>query len=213
MWEEADTDDRTSVSPPGGVRQERKRQTRRALLAAAREVLGRRGLSGLTTREVAAEAGVAAGTFFVHFPDVNSLVETLLDEHIEHAMADACGTLPPSADVVGRLVHVAGRMYDSYDREPELSRQYLAASLFPAGPGGVSAQRVAEFREWVAAELARAEKAGEIPPVDVELAFTAYFSLYFALLVRGLRGEIGRDGQVRMLDETLRRILGAGGRS
>ncbi|URM90555.1 TetR/AcrR family transcriptional regulator [Streptomyces sp. MRC013] len=196
---------------PMGIRQQRKQRTRQALLAAARRVLERRGTNGLTTREVAAEAGVAAGTFFVHFPDLGTLVETLLDEHVGRALDTALATLPEDGDLVARLVHVAAELYDSYDRQPELSRQYLSASLFHHHPDGPTERRMAEFRVWVAGEFARAGGAGTAPPIDPEAAFTAYFSLYFGILVAGLRGELDRADRVRLLETTLRRVVGTAG--
>ena len=64
-------------------RQQRKSATRQALLRAAQDVLKAHGLTGTTTRAIAKQAGVASGTLFVHFADVNALVEALLDEHAQ----------------------------------------------------------------------------------------------------------------------------------
>ncbi len=198
----------TSARPPsGGLRAQRKEQTRQTLLAAARRVLERRGLAGLTTREVATEAKVAAGTFFVHFPDVNTLIETLLDEHVGRALHTAMPTLPPDGGLVARLVHVAGELYASYDREPDLARHYLSASLFPTRPDGPAEQRMAEFRRWVTRELHEAESTGAVAPLDPELVFTAFFSLYFGILVAGLRGDLDRPSQLRLLEQSLSRFL------
>ncbi len=190
-----------------GVRQQRKQQTRQSLLGAARRVLARRGLTGLTTREVAVEAGVAAGTFFVHFPDLNALVEALLDDHVGAALDAAMRTMPTDGDLVGDLVHVARELYASYDAEPELARQYLAASLFHENPRGPTEQRMVAFRQWVGERIVRAVDTGAIAPVDPALAFTGYFSLYFGLLVLGLRGEASRAEQLSLLEGCLRRLL------
>lgn len=190
-----------------GTRQERKQQTRQALLAAARRVLARRGVAKMTTREIATEAGVAAGTFFVHFPDLNTLVETLLDERIGVALDRALRTLPASGDLVGQLVHVARELYESYDSEPELSRQYLSASLFHPNPHGPAEKRVAQFQHWVTEHITEAVSNGAVPPIDPTVAFTTYFSLYFGILVFGLRGQLGRAEQMALLDASLRRLF------
>ncbi len=204
-----DMGDDSARPPSGGVRAQRKQQTRQTLLAAARRVLLRRGLAGLTTRDVAAEANVAAGTFFVHFPDLNTLIETLLDEHIGRALEAAMRTLPPAGDLVGRLVHVAGELYASYDREPDLARQYLSASLFHTNPQGPTERRMAEFRRWVTGELEEAASARTVTLPDPDLLFTAFFSLYFGILVAGLRGEMDRAAQLRLLKASLTRIITA----
>ncbi len=195
-----------SVTDPR-PRQARKQQTRRDLLAAARRVLARRGLAATTTREIAAEAGVAAGTFFLHFPDMNTLVETLLDDHVAAALADAFDTLPTDGDLVGELVHVAAALYASYDREPDLARQYLAATLFAANPDGPTRPRMERFEAWVSTRVAVAVSAGRVDPIDPALAFAGYFSLYFGILVAGLRGQLTHDQRIDLLDAALTRFL------
>jgi AcrR family transcriptional regulator len=193
--------------PPEPKRQAQKRRTREAILAAARRVIARRGFEGMTTREVAEEAGVAAGTVFVHFPDVAALAEALLDEHIGAALEAAYRTLPPRGDVIHRLLHVAEKLYASYDVEPVLSRQTLAASLFRHDPTGPAATRRAEFEQWVAAEIAEAVSRGSLPPIDLRVAFAAFFSLYFGALVAGLRKEIDRETQLGLLEASLRQLF------
>lgn len=191
------------------TRQQRKEQTRTGLLAAARRVIAARGLSATTTREITTEAGVAAGTFFVHFPDMNTLVETLLDEHIGAALDDALAHPPENTDLVGELVHVARALYESYDSEPELARQYLSASLFHANPHGPAERRIQQFETWVIERVTHAMVTRSVAVIDARLVFPAYFSLYFGLLVAGLRGQLTRSEQLDVLESSLRRILRA----
>lgn len=187
------------------TRLEQKFATRANLLHAARQVLRRRGLEGTTTRLVAKEAGVAVGTVFVHFPDVAHLVEALLDEHLERAVARATRTA--KGELVPSLVHVAKVLFASYARQPELARAFLTASLFGGAPGGLQATRLANFEQWVVARITRAIAAGEVPSVDPSLAFGAWFSLYFGALVSGLRGRMTRRQQAQFMDEALRRFF------
>jgi AcrR family transcriptional regulator len=186
-------------------RAEQKLATRATVLEAARTVLAREGLAGTTTRKVAEEAGVAVGTVFVHFPDVAHLVEALLDEHLAKAVAKA--TRAAKGDLVTALTQVAKGLFDSYDREPELAKAFLTASLFGGQPGGLQDTRLAAFEQWVGARLAAAIAAGEVPPVDLEVAFAAYFSLYFGALVAGLRGLMTRRQQQHFLERALRRFF------
>jgi AcrR family transcriptional regulator len=50
------------------LRERQRRESRRALQAAAIELVGRRGFGAVTVEDVAAAAGVARRTFFNHFP-------------------------------------------------------------------------------------------------------------------------------------------------
>lgn len=195
------------MEQPLGVRQQQKQRTREALLTSAKAVVKRRGFAATTTREIAQEAGVSVGTVFLHFPDVGALAEALLDEHVGLALTAALRTLPREGDLVRRLVHVCKKLYESYDVEPELSREYLAASLFRQEPGGAAANRLAQFQRWVAAQVAEAVEAETVPEVDPQLAFSAFFSLYFGVLVAGLRGQLKRKAQLALLEASLRRFF------
>lgn len=200
-------------------REEGKRRTRAALLGAARSVIREKGFPATTARDVAARAGVAVGTVFVHFPTMGALAETLVDETVERALVRAGvisgdGAPPPDgagAGAVERLVEVSAALYDAYDADPELSRQVLAGSLFQHAPGGPSAERLAAFQQWVAERLAEGRATGEIGDLDPAEAFLGFFSLYFGVLVAGLRGQLDRPAQLRTLRSSLTLLLGAEG--
>jgi AcrR family transcriptional regulator len=57
-------------------------ETRERLLAAGRELFAERGLHGVTSHDIAARAGVAAGTFYLHFQDKRALLRVIAAETI-----------------------------------------------------------------------------------------------------------------------------------
>jgi AcrR family transcriptional regulator len=187
----------------GDQRRRQKGETRQRLVAAARKVLEREGFAGTTSRKVAQEAGVAIGTVFVHFGRVEQLVAALLDEHLAAVVPKALRAAERKEGLVRQLTHAARALFESYDAEPDLARAWLAASLF--GPS--EDPRIIEFAAWVGDRLSLAIAAGEVEPVDAELAFQVYFSFYFTALVAGLRGGLSRAQQVRFIERALARFF------
>jgi AcrR family transcriptional regulator len=61
------------VSRSEGAAARSRRETRRRLIEAGTELFARRGLYGATSAEIARQAGVAAGTFYLHFKDKRDL--------------------------------------------------------------------------------------------------------------------------------------------
>jgi AcrR family transcriptional regulator len=57
------------------------KDTRERLIEAAEQVLRERGLSHLSTREVARTAGVAEGALYHHFDDKNALLLAVIQRH------------------------------------------------------------------------------------------------------------------------------------
>jgi TetR/AcrR family transcriptional regulator, transcriptional repressor for nem operon len=81
-----------------GSRADADHPTRHALLAAAALVAERDGLASLSVQEITSLAGVAKGTFYVHFADRTDMLVALHrsfhDEVFAH-ITDATKTLPP----------------------------------------------------------------------------------------------------------------------
>jgi AcrR family transcriptional regulator len=179
-----------------------KESTRRRLLDAAQTVLRREGLAGATTRRIALEASVSSGTFFVHFPDVQALVQALLDDLLQSALAEI-RRLVPTVDVVADLVEASVCLFDAYDREPELAKAYLRASLFHKADGLLDA-RLVEYQSWVSGRLASQARMRSEAALEF---FAVYFSLYFSALLAGLRGELDRSGQRTFLTRGLQHVL------
>jgi AcrR family transcriptional regulator len=88
---------KTSAPAPGG--------TAEALLDAGVEVAQSQGLAGLSVNRVVAEAGVAKGTFYVHFADRKAFVDTLharFHARVEDAVAQAVAGISPGPDRIVR---------------------------------------------------------------------------------------------------------------
>lgn len=188
------------------TRELQKQATRERLLAAAQVVLRREGLARATTRAVAVQAGVAHGTLFLHFRDLPTLVAAVLDLTVGPAVEAAVATAPKGA-ILPALLHVCGGLYAAYDRDPELARAAIAGSLFHVEHAGVGDQRLADFSVWVVGEVMAAVERGEIEPIDPVLAFSAFFSLYFGFLVAGLRGQVGPEDRLRLLEASLEHLF------
>src|SRR5512143_1693610 len=60
----------------------------REILAAARDVIERRGLEAVTMEEIALAAGVAKGTIYLYFQGKDDLIQALISQVGEHILAD-----------------------------------------------------------------------------------------------------------------------------
>jgi AcrR family transcriptional regulator len=70
-------------------------QTRQRLLAAAVRLFAERGLHGVTSHDIARAAGVASGTFYLHFRDKTDVYRHIVFHAIEeltHLVQQALGT-------------------------------------------------------------------------------------------------------------------------
>ncbi|WP_225846643.1 TetR family transcriptional regulator [Streptomyces sp. HPF1205] len=138
-----------------GVRQDRKRQTRQALLDAGLRLLEHQNLSSLGLREVTREVGVSPAAFYRHFPDMAGLGVALVEESlgslhgvVRSVMADGTG----SADTIDRAVAIIAGYVERH--RPHI--RFIARERY----GGVAPVRAAiaaqlrGFGDEVAAGLA-----------------------------------------------------------
>ena len=70
------------------VTAETKARTRDKILEAARRLFAHKGFDQVTTRDLAAGAGIATGTLFNYYPSKEALGMSLLAESVEQADAD-----------------------------------------------------------------------------------------------------------------------------
>jgi TetR/AcrR family transcriptional repressor of nem operon len=83
------------------------RRTHELLLDAGVAVAERDGLAGLSVNRVVAEAGVAKGTFYVHFADREAFVDALharFHDRVQEAVAHATADTEPGAERIVRGV-------------------------------------------------------------------------------------------------------------
>jgi AcrR family transcriptional regulator len=172
------------MSHTPGVRQERKAQTRQALLDAGLRLLEHQNLSSLGLRELTREVGVSPAAFYRHFPDMDGFGVALVDEAlgslhttIQAVLAQSAGDTGPDA-LIDRTVALT----TLYVEEHRPHVRFIARERH----GGVRA-----VREAIAAQLSRfaAEVAAGLSVQPVSAGWTRRELLVLAgLYVDGMVG-------------------------
>ncbi|MBX5460246.1 MAG: TetR/AcrR family transcriptional regulator [Steroidobacteraceae bacterium] len=93
---------------PRPVRQERSRETRDSLLAAANRLLQKRMWSELAVTDIAEAAGSSIGSFYARYGDKESFFEALCAQFVERRSREVeafWASLPPDADLATEVVN------------------------------------------------------------------------------------------------------------
>jgi AcrR family transcriptional regulator len=178
--------------------QRRRRQTEARLLDAALEVFRSRGYDAATTGEMARAAGVAAGTFYLHFRDKRAVYEAIARRATLDLLAGWRAAMRPTQRIPDRIV-LGLRLAADYWRA-DLGRARL---LLEGGPSFGSEGHL-RFVDEIAAALASVPRARRSVPTRA-----------LALLVAGLGIEVGRlivarpdpDPEVDELMRVVRRFV------
>lgn len=120
-------------------------QRRRHVIAAARRVLARTGLAGLTMRSIAAEAGCTTGLVTHYFTGKRELVsEAMADTaqaQADRARAHFTGSRAAAVDVLAELLPLDSQRADE-------TRVWLAFYAEAVGDPGLLAQHQRHYAWW-----------------------------------------------------------------
>jgi len=171
--------------------------TREALLDAGLAVSERYGLAGLSVNRVVAEAGVAKGTFYVHFEDRDAFVDALHERfhaRVAEAAAAATAGMPDGAQ---RLVRGAEAYLDVCLEDRAVKALAHEARSDPALSGSMSARH----ERFAAASIAGFRAMGW---GDASTAAQLFAALTAEIAIREM--EAGR--RLPAARRTLRRFVG-----
>lgn len=158
---------------------ERREETRRQLLIAAREIFGERGFGGATLDEISEAAGLSRGALYYNFPGgKEELFLALLDERIAERAGAVQHTFAPEAenpDEVVRQAQEAAADASTWMTSPDnrewrlLFFEFVLHAARDRRFAKEFARREQNLRETLASVIRdRAEDLGGRPPIPPE---------------------------------------------
>ena len=164
-------------APAGSTAPARSRAaTRGRLVESGTDLFARQGLEKTTTVHIARAAGVAAGTFYLHFPDKHALFR----EIALSAIADLLERLGKASAAAGggALSHVRARAEEILD----FGEEHRSLLLILFGPdqkdARVAEQVYADMVPGIEAGLRRRIEAGELPPIEPAVTAQALAAMW-----------------------------------
>ena len=186
------------MNPQGAIdRATRRRlQTHAKLVAAARELIARKGLEGITIQQITETADVGFGSFYNHFPSKEALFDAVMEETVENW----------------------GQALDSLQERSEDSAEILAASI------RYSLQRVADEPTWgwfiyhiapwmlrmksglvgrMSTRINRGLEAGRFKASDADMVMLTAAGGIIATISAILHDQVGADAPERIATQCL----------
>jgi AcrR family transcriptional regulator len=196
--------DTGAALPLAGERPERAdaARNRERILAAARDLIARKGVREITLEQVAKAAGVGRATLFRRFPDRATLLLALLDEHereLQDAILDGDPPLGPGAAPGSRLTSFAEALFDL-----TIEHRELLLGLETTAP--LARMRTGAYAVW---HLHLVGLLREIrPDANADVLADLMLGLYDAELQQFLAEERDPTAVRELLLDSVRRLAG-----
>lgn len=198
------------------MRQEKKSEkSRSAILDAALALFSHQGYRGTSIREIAAKAGVSTGNVYHHFPDKESIFETLLSQYwaaIESPdfpfnRALASGIFPDNLEKLAEAAEQSVRAYRPYVALIYIDVVELSGEHIRKFYAGMAGRFETFLRGRVGEDALAARLRPGVSPLSAVMLASRFLLHYFAVeILFGVPNQFGKDSRlaVREVAEILR---------
>ena len=108
------------------LRPSRTNATKQKLFEASMELIGERGVAGVTVDEIAAAAGVSKGTVYYNFGSKADLIAQLLRHGVDILLARLLSVSDESPDPLAAMDEMIGQAMDFMDEYPSFARLWVS---------------------------------------------------------------------------------------
>jgi AcrR family transcriptional regulator len=182
--------------------EQRRRQMRQALLAAARRLFVLQGYEATTMQQIVREAGTSIGNCYFYFPTKEALLRAIVEDFAQHIGRSIDAAIAPLPAGPEQLAIALGQAVRTALAQADLMRVLLIETHLP------------ELRELVLryflSRLAHLLEAGDLAQTSLALAALAWQGTTFQILESAILGTLTADEQAiaRFLVQWNLRALG-----
>jgi AcrR family transcriptional regulator len=164
-------------------------ENRERILAAARRLIARRGVAGMTLRDLASEAGVSVPTVYNLIGGTAQLLEALLAETLSRVATRLAAA--PDGHLVDRALALCEAGWTEMLAEPKYFRELVHAFLLNEETAPLRRQMDARNVELMASILRAGRRDGELHEwVDPQATAGLLWCCYIVTMLRWAGGEL-----------------------
>jgi len=165
----------------------RKPESLARLKLAARKLFVERGYDATRPQDIAREAGLGHGTFYLHYPDKRACFLSFVEDARQELDAHLRTRRQPGATLEQRIATMLNGMYDYSDRHPGLLRAALTDECVIDAEGAQARPLVMQWGDEWAEMIREAVREGK--------ASTSYNVEIVGQAIVGALHQTGREAQ------------------
>jgi len=167
-----------------GLRETKKRQTRKAILTAAIKLFSEKGFEETSIEELARAAGVGKGTIYGYFRTKQEIFLAFCEEEIEYVFTRLEQEGDPAAPLLDQIVFLSMCQFDFVTQNREFGRLFCREMAYPREKNLEASSEInARYLSKVMEIIIRAKQHGELKAeADPLLALANFHSFYLMVL-------------------------------
>ncbi len=166
-----------------GIREQKKAETRKAIIEAAVELFSEKGFSKTSIEDIASKAGIGKATVYTYFAAKSDIFLTYCDDELDEAFAGLRNNKLNEAGLLDQLIEFFMLKFTFVTRNREFGRQLLQEMLFPRQVNEKAKEHDQRYFDYLGEILVAAQQRGELAEgQDMFMLSVHFFSLYLGTL-------------------------------
>jgi len=181
-----------------GIREKKKRKTKRAILDAAISLFGRQGYQQTSMAALAREAGIGKSTIYTYFTTKREILIAFCEDELEYVYKEINERADPDSSLVEQLLTIFMAEFRFVTRNKEFGRLFLRESVFPRDLTIEHSHELdSRYINLLFVIFERSQQRGELRR-DREMLFVAaqFYSLYLITVSSWYSGRLQTEEDV-----------------
>ena len=189
-----------------GLREQKKAQTRKAIIESAVQLFTDRGFADTSIEDIARKAGIGKATVYTYFATKDEIFLNFCDDSLDAAFATLQAPNNNDVKLLDQLIEFFMLKFRFVTKNQEFGRQLLREMLFPKEVNSKAKVHDQRYFDILNGLLLAAQKRGELSVnQDLFLLSVHFFSLYLGILTGWYGGYLDNDLAV---EEGMRQLFG-----
>jgi AcrR family transcriptional regulator len=192
-----------------GIREQKKQQTRAAIMQAAIKLFGKKGFEKTSIEELAREAGIGKGTVYSYFQTKSDILHAFCEDELVCLHQELTSNADREVPILRQMVEIYMSEFKMITENREFGRLFMRETAFP---------RDADLQKHLENEdkyfsllfplLEKAQERGELRS-DIELLHITghFYGLYLLLVSAWFTGRIPTEEAGIALETLFRQAL------
>jgi AcrR family transcriptional regulator len=183
-----------------GVRDQKKKQTRKAIMEAALKLFSRQGYEHTSIDQLARAAGIGKGTVYSYFQAKSEIFLAFCEEQLEFVYQELAAKSNPEAPLCEQLLTLFMGEFRFISRNREFGRILLQETVFPKDFTGARARELDDkYIALLTPIFKRAQQRGELrTDLELILATGHFYALYIMTVSGWYMGRLHTEEDVAM---------------